>query len=292
MAVELIYTNSNGGSVTFGGSAPYLYQNHSGFGGPKNNIYTVKSPNQDGESFVGSDLDKRQLTIDGSIIANTDDLQPYRRELTQVFNPKLSGELEYINGDFDTKIDCQVDTPPTWADDDYDGEQSFSVILLCPSPFFKALEQQRTEIAAWTGGIEFPLDIPEDGIEFEVRSPSLIVNVNNPGDVECGMKVVFTALAELTNPSVVNVNTQESIKIKADMQQGDKIVVTTGYGSNKVELIRAGVTTSAMNLLDILNSTLPFMKLQPGDNLIRYAAATNQDNLQCVVYNTPQYLGG
>jgi hypothetical protein len=292
MAVTIKYTNSNGGSVTIGGDAPYLYQNHSGFSGPKNNIYTVKSPNQDGESLIGADLDKRQLTIDGSIIANTEDLEPYRRELTRIFNPKLHGILEYINGSFDTKIDCSVDTPPAWADDDYDGEQGFSVILLCPSPFFKALEQQRTEVAVWTGGIEFPLDIPIDGIEFETRSQSLIVNVNNPGDVECGIKVVFTALAELTNPSIINVNTQEAIKIKADMQAGDQIIVTSGYGNNKVELVRSGVTTNAMNLLDILNTTLPFMKLQPGDNLIRYAAETNQDNLKCIIYNTPQYLGG
>ncbi len=41
------------------------------------------------------------------------------------------------------------------------------------------------------------------------KSPSLIVNVHNPGDIETGMKIEFKALGFLSNPSLFNINSRE-----------------------------------------------------------------------------------
>jgi hypothetical protein len=120
------------------------------------------------------------------------------------------------------------------------------------------------------------------------REPSLIVNVLNEGDVETGMRVDFKALASVENPSILNINTQEFIKINKIMDAGEIISVTTNYGSKKVESYLSGVTTNAFNYID-LGTT--FLQLNVGDNLFRYDAETGIENLEVSIYFTPQYLG-
>ena len=45
------------------------------------------------------------------------------------------------------------------------------------------------------------------------REPSLIVNTNNIGDVKTGMRIEFKALGTVVNPKLVNIETQDFIKI-------------------------------------------------------------------------------
>jgi len=133
------------------------------------------------------------------------------------------------------------------------------------------------EVYAMTGG----------GIEMGYRSPSLIVNVNNPGDVPCGMRIVFSALGEVENPYLLNVNTQEYFKITKTMVAGEVITVTTHFGNKRVVDVLDGVTSTVLNI--DLEST--FLQLETGDNLYRYYADDGIDNLECKIYYSPQYLG-
>ena len=125
------------------------------------------------------------------------------------------------------------------------------------------------------------------GIEMGYRSPSLIVNVNNPGDVPCGMKIVFSALGEVENPYLLNVNTQEYFKIAKTMVAGETITVTTGFGNKRVVDVLNGVTSTILSI--DLEST--FLQLETGDNLYRYYADDGIDMLECKIYYSPQYLG-
>ena len=102
------------------------------------------------------------------------------------------------------------------------------------------------------------------------------------------MRAEFKALATLTNPSILNVNTQEFIKINKTMVAGEVLTVTTHFGAKKVESVLNGVTTNAFNYIDF-GST--FLQLDVGDNLMRYDADTNLDNLEVSIYYTPQFLG-
>ena len=128
----------------------------------------------------------------------------------------------------------------------------------------------------------------EEGIEIGYREPSLIVNIYNTGDVACGMKIQFKALATVVNPSLFNVNTREYFKINKTMEAGEIITVTTHFQNKRVELNKNGVVSNAFNWID-LNST--FLQLEPGDNFFRYDADEGIDNLEVSIYYTPQYLG-
>jgi hypothetical protein len=96
---------------------------------------------------------------------------------------------------------------------------SFFVSLLCPSPFFEALDEVRVELAAWIDKFSFPLEIPASGMELGQREPSQIIIVNNAGDVSCGCTISFTALGTLTNPEIMNVDTGEVFRLLKTIPQ-------------------------------------------------------------------------
>jgi len=72
------------------------------------------------------------------------------------------------------------------------------------------------------------------------------------------------------------------------MAAGEKIVITTHTGQKRVEKELNGVLENAFNWWDD-GST--FMQLDVEDNLLRYNAEENVDNLEVSIYYTPQYLG-
>lgn len=286
---KLRYINNNNKSIELGNAAPFLILKVDGLGSPQNEIHTQKSPYQDGVTVTGSTLEPRNIVIEGKIIdRNRVNGQAYRNILLSTFNPKLNGKLIIDLGNTQRQIDCKVEQAPYFPGESGRNYQDFSISLICPNPFWQDLSQSKAEIAIWRGAFEFPLEILEEGIEMGYREPSLIVNVFNQGDVPCGLKVQFKALATVTNPSLFNVNTREYFKINKVIEAGEVITVTTHFQNKRVELNRNGEISNAFNWID-LEST--FLQLDIGDNLLRYDADDGLDNLEVSIWYTPQYLG-
>ena len=285
----LKYINNNNKSIELGNAAPFLVTTIDGLGSPQNEIYTQKSPYQDGVTATHSSLGSRNIVIEGKIIDNNrENRQSYRYKLLSVFNPKLDGKLIIDLGSAQRQIDCKVEQAPYFSSNSEQNYQNFSISLLAPNPYWQDTSTTKEEIAIWRGAFEFPLELFEEGIELGYREPSLIVNVFNSGDVSCGMRIQFKALATVVNPNLFNVNTREYFKINRTMEAGEVITVTTHFQNKKVELNKNGVISNAFNWID-LNST--FMQLEPGDNLLRYDADDGIDNLEVSIWHTPQYLG-
>lgn len=278
--MKLIYRNENGGMIEFANHAPLMllkfYLNEL-----KNNIQLSKNYGQDGSLYYSSQLEHRQITLEGAILR---DFEFYKSKILKTVNPKQKGTLLYNN---EKKIEVVIDNiliskkeGPT---------QKFLITFICPNPYWQELQELKQFIALWKGEFSFPLQLTEQGIELGYREPNLIVNVLNNGDVPCGMRIEFKALGECFNPSLFNVNTREYIKINKTMQVGEVIIITTHFANKKVELTKAdGTKENAFNYIDI-NST--FMQLDVGDNLFRYDADENVNNLEVSIYYTPQYLG-
>ena len=286
---KLKYVNSNNKSVELGNTAPFLVLTVDGLGSPQSEIYTQKSPYQDGVTVTGSSLESRNIVIEGKIIdSNRVNRQTYRNTLLSVFNPKLNGKLIIDFGDTQRQIDCKVEQAPYFASESGQNHQDFSVSLIAPNPFWQDINTTKEEVAIWRGSFEFPLELVEEGIELGYREPSLIVSVLNKGDVPCGMKIQFKALATLSNPSLFNVNTREFFKINRTMEVGEVITVNTHFQNKGVELNKNGVVSNAFNWID-LDST--FLQLDVGDNLLRYDASSGLANLEVSIWHNSQYLG-
>lgn len=285
--MKITYSNDIGESIKLTNSRPFIVQKIEGFGAVRSNLHMQKSPFQDGSTLVGKNLETREIVIEGTIVANTkEEIAKYRRKMIRVFNPKNSGVLIYCHRGIEKKINVEIEFAPVFAN--IGNIQNFIINMLCPSPFWEDLQQIKKEIALWVSDFEFPLEVDLDGIELGHREPSVMVNVFNDGDIKCGMRIEFMALATVKNPSILNVNTREYMKINKTMKAGEIIVVTTGFGNKRIESRLNGVTTNAFNCVD-LSST--FLQLNLGDNLLRYDADENVENLEMSIYFTPGYLG-
>ena len=289
---KLTYINERGESITFSPASLYHVnmKDVSGLSDVRNAIYSISSMGQDGDTFLGNRIESRDIEIVGHIIERDKVArQSLRRSMNKILNPQFSATLVYELGSFKRVIACTIDDAPIFKR--VKVFEQFTIGLCCLSPFWKEETESREDIAMWTGGLEFPE--PDgielfDGWEIGTRQPSLIVNVYNSGDVKAGMRIEFRALGSLTNPLLLNVATQEYIKVNMELQAGDVLTVSTGYGEKAVKLKRAGETTDAFRYLDVDSS---YLQLSVGDNLFRYDADTNEENLEVTIYHNNLYLG-
>lgn len=284
---KLTYTNSDGIELELTNSSFFLLEKITDSEGV--NIYSSKGMLQDGSSYLGNTLAERDLSIVFTVVAETEEeLSDCISTVKRTFNPKLGeGFLTFSDKDKTRKIKCIVNKMP-YFENICDVISDGMISLTAHSPYWTDMQESKTEIALWKGDFEFPLEITAAGIEMGHREQSLIVNAFNPGDVPCGIRVELKALATLINPSILNVDTQEYIKINKTMTAGEVITVSTYFGGKTVRETLNGVETNAFNYID-LGST--FLQLSVGDNLMRYDADTGIDNLEVNIYCVPQYLG-
>jgi len=80
----------------------------------------------------------------------------------------------------------------------------------------------------------------------------------------------------------------EFIKLNISLVAGDVLTVSTGYGEKAVKLNRGGVITDAFRYLDVDSS---YLQIAVGDNLFRYSADANAENLEVSIYHNNLYLG-
>lgn len=280
---KLIYINEKGQQIEFSIWGPFFITKLDGINGLSNIIHTSKGIKQDGQSIISDDLDIKNIVIEGKIQKNKD-VNKYK--LIKSLNPKMQGELIYENSLNRRKIACKVDKIPNVTNDN---KPKFLVSFYCASPFWQEIKENKKDVALWKGRFHFPLIIPKQkGIIMGFKEPSLIVNVQNKGDVSCPMKIKFLAKGTVINPSLFNVNTREFVKINKTLNPGEKIIVDTDFDSLSVMSYLNNVEKNAFNYIDIDSE---FMELDIGDNLFRYDADSGLDRLEVSIYYTPKFLG-
>ncbi len=289
MLETLTYKNERSETLVFSHASVFCPQEVTGLTDVRSTLYTIHSMGQDGDSYVASRIEGREIDLSGSIRERDPvKARDLRRKLARVLNPKLSGTLTYQYGDFIRVIDCHAVSSPVVAKKLQDIYHRFSLTLSCLEPFWREASERRTDVAAWLGALEFPVRLPAAGMSVGYRQPSVIVNVYNGGDVESGIRAEMSAVDTVVNPKILNVATDEFIRFKLTLSVGDTLAVSTGYADKWATYTHDGVEDDALQYLDI-DST--FLVLEPGDNLIKYEADAGVDNLEIVVYHSNRYLG-
>ena len=208
--------------------------------------------------------------------------------MIRFFNPFLPGTLTVKYGNIERLIEYKVDKFSSKIINVND-LLNVTVDLICPNPYWTEPGGIVNDIAYWQGTFEFPLEIDTvNKIEFGRRNDSLIANIENTGDVECGFIIEFKAQGAVKNPSLLNVMTREFIKINRTMKAGEVITVDTRFNKKKVISKFEGDETNILNFID-LNST--FIQLYKGDNYFKYEAEENISNLEIRIVHNNWYLG-
>jgi hypothetical protein len=282
--MELTYTNGGGEILTIRQARPFFLTKIDGTGRVRQSVNTFQAPEQDGAFFISSSLDMRNITIEGSVLANTpDEAYDLRAQLLRQFTPKQQGVLTFRG----KQIPCVVEEAALTASS-RERAPNFFISLLCPSPFFETPDEERVELAAWEPQFHFLLEIPAAGIEFGSRQPSQIITVDNIGDVACGCRIVFKALGTVSNPEILNVDTGAYIRIVKTMTAGEEIRVYTHFAGKRITNLAGLTETSAFHLLD---TGSVFLQLAAGRNVLRYDAAVNMDLLEVSIFFRPLFLG-
>ncbi|MCL2703746.1 MAG: phage tail family protein [Defluviitaleaceae bacterium] len=308
MMKRLIYENERGDRLIFSTASEFhvnIDKDVTGLSEISNDIVSIISMGQDGNTEIGSRIKARDIEIVGHINMRDKDLiHRTRRRMNRILNPQFTGLLIFEFGNIRRVISCSVqEASPDVANPVL---PRFIIQVFCSNPFWREDTETRQDIATWIGGFEFPIDRADDdlpqGLEIPIdpddpteptweigwREPSLIVNVFNGGDVRAGMRIDFRALGYLDKPFLLNVVTGEFIRMNTDMQAGDVITINTAWGEKGITLRRAGVTTDAFRYLD---PDSRYLQLAVGDNIFRYDAEENMYNLDVTIHHNNLYLG-
>lgn len=276
------FTNAKGQSITIG-PKPFKLFKIDGLGGIETDIQTEKAPFQDGETHIDTLLEPRSIPIETGIFAASKEiLWQRRRQLVQLFNPKLGpGTLHYKNDLGAWEIKAISDLAPVFPSGPENQANKFQralIQLYCPSPFLLDVVETGEEIVTWIGGISFPLKLPS---AFSMAGDK-IKNIINVGDVATPIKIEIFGTA--TNPKVKNKSTGEYIKVNRTLLADDALIITTEFGNKRVEL-------NGQNVFNYIDSSSKFFNLQVGDNVIELTTEDVTDDVKVKISYRNRFVG-
>ena len=262
---------------------PLRLSDTSGFSSAEYTIYTSQNSGQDGENYNGAQANKRNPVITANIFENH---QLWGDRLRSFFQPRSWGTVYAYDGGDGRKAAYQVEK----IDIEETGPVRDAVIsLICPDPKFYALTDQLTQLAMWAGGIEFPFEIPQaDEFTVETKVNTLIGNVHNDSAVSMGLTIKFMATGTVVNPSLYDVNRHLLLQANITMHAGDCIIITTGDGNKRAQMVSGSLVTNINNLLQYPPA---WLKAYRGDNLFRYNASSGIDELSVSILSKQAYWG-
>ena len=304
-----ITLKSNNKTLEIGTNTRYGLLDIDGIDSADYELSVSKNPLADGSTVNSKRIDSRSIDITAEYKGR--DKERERIELVRFFNPHKEGELYIDLQGNKKKIKYEVESFKAKLDN-LNKPLRFMVSLYCADPFWRELEESEIDLVTWIPNLEFTddgfyteqeynswLETTQDmgfdefesgfgrgyGVEFGYREIKQIVEVENKGDVDCPMTIVLRANGEVVNPYIQDVETYEKLCINGILDNGDTMIITTGY-NNKNILLNG---KKAKQYFNFLNST--WLQLKPGMNLIKYDAESGLNNLECSVFYTPLYLG-
>ncbi|MEY9096290.1 phage tail family protein [Paenibacillus sp. RC84] len=280
---RIIFTNAAGDSILLGNSTPYMITKLEGTGAVQSNIQMLKSPFQDGATFIGTTLEHREITIEAAIVPK-EDVAERRRKLIQILNPKLgTGILRHENEAGTLDIKAIADQSPVFPDRQQKGiYQRFLINFVCPDPAWYDPKKERIKLASFVGGFNFPFRFP---INF--GRVGQFLKIQNKGDLDTPVFITFAG--PLRNPVLENRTIGKKIIIKQDIPEGERLEINTAFGQKSVVRIQANGNRS--NAFHWVSPESQFWQLIPGVNEISYASTEEAENAAVTLEFFHRYLG-
>ena len=249
---------------------------------PESQINTSSLSGYDGSTVVSSNIPMRQINILLRFFEG--DAEIAKHGLYSIFPIRKNIELYYVSDLGIKVINClteKIDIPPNSY------PLAAQISLICPDPFFRDIEPCRKIMSAVTPLFSFPYTF-NGYFKFGERMASVIENFINDSEIDVYPIIEFKALSSLTNPSIMNINTYEKMKVNTSLSAGDIVRIDSRLGQKKITKITA---ESTANIFNSMADDFKFFKLYTGDNYLKYDADTNSSGLQTTVYWDTLYGG-
>lgn len=251
--------------------------------------HSYKYVNQVGVYIDSTTLEQRTIAINGWVTGDSyAELKSNREALNHLINPLHTVDIVVQDKyKLSFKPDFSVQYSVAYEENN-EVLCKFLIQGTCADPMFTTKDKQAALVASIIPKFRFPLIIPKTtGILMGLREPSLLANLNNVGDIDTGMLITFSCTSTVTNPSLLNVNTREFIKIDKMLSVGEQIIISTGSGEKYVKGITDGVES---NYFKYMSFDSTWLQLHTGENILKYDADDNVDGLEVLISFYPKYL--
>lgn len=267
-----------------------------GLGPPKANINTIESSLVDGAYYTSSNLDVRNIVV-SLYFSEAPRIEDARKNTYKYFPIKRPLEMIVETDTRTARIKGYVESnePDIWSK-----RESAQISILCPDPYFYALEPTVTRFFGSDPLFEFPFAI---NIGQPIAFSELISNrkeriINYSGDSDIGIVIKIHINGEIGDSiNIYKYNTQEQMTIHNDaiafltgqpLKNGDEITISTLRGKKFATLLREAETINIFNAVDKRSS---WFQLFQGSNVFVYISDENSGNINLEMHNDVIYEG-
>ncbi|MDL2253827.1 phage tail family protein [Ruminococcaceae bacterium OttesenSCG-928-I18] len=286
MTYDLKAYADNGKNLEFSWDSGLVISDISGLTSVVVNMATSQGVTQVGTSIQDESVNGKDLVIKGTLVG---DSALSRKQLIDTFVPEVPVTLVY-NNELELRVKPKV-TPDVSR---HESNAKFQVTVYAAYPYWSKMDKIIINVGGLEPMFSFPINYGETDLEdpkthmFGRRIQSFFVNAENQGNVSAPFDLIFYAKTQVSNPSLTKVDTGEVIKINRNMVAGEKVSVYMTEDQPRVTSTIGGSEIDIFNDLDYY-STL--FELDVGDNLVRYDATVNRDNLDCLLVPMAAFSG-
>lgn len=236
----------------------------------------------DGTFYNSSFLSERNIIL---TMVPDGDIEEKRLELYKIFRPKSLVRV-YIKSKLrNVYIESRVESVES---DLHVKRQSITVSLIAPQPYFLNVDEKVYNQTAVISDLEFPFEIPQEGLEFGNITKERDITIVNEGEETSGLIMEIIATDTAVNPVIYNKTTREKFCIREQMLRGDKIEINTHKGQKKIEMNRGSVKT---NLLNEIEKNSKWLTVETGKNIFSYGCVAGEENIK-IKYKFNEMYGG
>lgn len=260
----------------------YVITSVDGLAPPDATINTTDDAMSDGSVFNSSFIQNRLITI---TLAVNSPAEENRLRLFKYCKIKRPCRVWYKNGTLNVYADGYVQNYP--AVGYFEKKQVVQISILCPNPYFLAVEKNETEFCHVVNNFEFPFAI-ESPIPFSYIVADTTRSVVNKGDAETGALIKILATGAANKPKVANAATGDFFEVDISLSSGDVLMIDTRQKQKGVFKISGGVRANVIGDMTV-GST--WFQLIPGDNVFAITAESGGDNLICTFLIDERFTG-
>lgn len=226
----------------------------------------------DGARFNSSKLATRNIVVSLKI---NGEIETNRQELYRFFRTKEACIFYFANANRNVKIAGYVETVECNM---FSNMEIMQISIICPYPYFQAVEESETDISNQFRLFVFPFSINEgEPVPFSEYTNNRIAVVENGSEAETGAVFEVEFTDNVSKLMIYNTERNEHITINYNFHDGDRAIISTVKGQKSATLIRNGISR---NIFSAVERGSVFLQLLPGENRFSYVAddgASNDD---------------
>lgn len=255
---KVVFESDNGQKYVFGVDGETVFDMDLG-NGVSVDVGTSQGFSQVGETVESMTVGGRTITVRGTVFGN---VQSRKKIMRKVFAPFVWGKLIF---DWKHYIRVCVKDTPTFSPIKNDGR--FTMLLYAPFPFFYSVDDAHFNIGEIVPMFSFPANYATPH-KFGERGTEKYTNVYNNGDIAVPFNVHMETFGTSVNPLIVNLDTQEYLKLNGTLTTGD--VANIYRDSNNILRVELSTGGELVDILSWVDDGSSLFQLNPGDNIIAF----------------------